>query len=305
MNPVLSGLIWLGLILLGSAVAFLPRRLELLLGPKLGLLYMLLDARRRRIAYDNIRHCLPELGPAGWRRLLKENFEHYGILGLELLHMHSPIPGHWPRYVRRVAVIEGFENWRRAHDKGRGTIFFSAHLGNWELMAARGAQYGIPIVMATRHLKPEWLHVRMQAVRRSAGVECAYQPRTLPTLLRALKDGKSAGFVLDQYCAPPAGAPVPFFGVAVDTLAIVGPLAQRTGAAIVPVMQRRDPDGAVHVVFEPELELGAIAKDPVRSTEIMSAKIEAWIRKTPAQWLWAHRRFKNVTWPADKEAVAS
>lgn len=305
MNPLLSGLIWVALLLLGSAVTLLPRRVELLLGPKLGLLYMILDGRRRRIAYDNIRHCLPELGEAGWRRLLRENFEHYGLLGLELLHMHSPLPGHWRRYAERVSVIEGFEHWQRAHAKGKGTLIVSAHLANWELMVARGTLAGVPIMMVTRRLKPDWLHDRMEAVRASTGTRCAYQPRTLPLVLRNLRHGESSGFVIDQYAHPPVGVPVPFFGVKVPTLAVFGSLVERTGAPILPVLQRRDPDGTVRIIFEPELDLGELAKDPARSTEVLSAKIEAWIRKTPAQWLWAHRRFKNVDWPADREAVAA
>lgn len=307
MNPILSGLVWVGLFLLGSAAAFLPRRLELLAGPPLGLLYMALDGRRRRIAYDNIRRCLPELGEAGWRRLLKENFKHYGILGLELLHQHSPLPGHWPRYAARASAFEGLEHWRRAAAKGKGVIFFASHLGNWELMAAQGALSGIPLTMVTRHLKPEWLHARMEAARLSTGVRCAFQPRTMPAVLKSLRRGDAVVFVMDQYSAPPAGIPVPFFGVTVDTLGAVAALAARTGAPLVPVVGRRDADGVVRVILEPELDLGGLLDDPARATEALAAKVEAWIRKNPAQWLWAHRRFKNVTWPdeARREAAAA
>lgn len=95
---------------------------------------------------------------------------------------------------------------------------------------------------------------------------------------------------------------MPFFGIAVDTLAAVGTFAQRTGAAILPVYQRRDASGTVRVVIEPELDLGEARKDPAASTALLTARIEEWIRRKPAQWLWAHRRFKNVTWPDERPA---
>jgi len=278
---------------LGLLVAALPRRAELALGRFLGRVACAVDPKRRKIARENIRRCLPELGPTGWDELVRENYEHYGILFLELLHIFAPIPGHWPAYVRRVARLTGFENWKKASDQGRGLLFCSAHLANWELMAAAGAQAGIPITIVTRHLKPEWLDEWMRKTRLSAGVGAFYQPRTMPGVLRGLRDGKSVGFVMDQYLPPPMGKKLKFFGVEVDTLAAIAPLAHRTGAPITGVTQRRGADGIVVVNIEPEFPMtGNDDEDNQRLSDL----VEKWIRAEPAQWLWAHRRFKNVDW---------
>jgi lauroyl/myristoyl acyltransferase len=77
----------------------------------------------------------------------------------------------------------------------------------------------------------------------------------------------------------------------------VGTFAERTGAAIVPVHAIREPSGTLRVTIEPELELGAARRDPRTCTALLAKLTEDWIRRDPAQWLWAHRRFKNVTWP--------
>lgn len=297
MNPALSFCLRAFLGALGTAVSFVPRSWELTLGPALGRLGLLLDRRRRKIAHDNIRRCLPELGPAGWDRLLRENFEHYGVLFFELLHMYSPLPGHYRAYARRTAVLEGIEHWRRAHEKGKGVLFVSAHLGNWELMAAVGAMGGVPLTIVTRHLKPEWLHLKMLEARRSVDIGCFFDNENpARKILGALRKGESVGFVMDQYAPPPTGARVPFFGIEVDTLAAVGTFAERSGAAIIPVYQRRGADGVVRVVIEPELDLGEARRDPAASTALLALKTEEWIRREPAQWLWAHRRFKGVVW---------
>jgi KDO2-lipid IV(A) lauroyltransferase len=295
MNPALALALRVLLHGLGLGVAALPRRAETALGRALGRLAELVDRRRRRIAHDNIRRCLPELGPAGWDALVRKNFEHYGILTLELLHIFTPIRGHWRAYVLKTTRLDGLENWKAANAKGRGLLFCSAHLANWELMAAAGALAGVPITMVTRRLKPEWLHLWMEKTRLSVGVRALYQPRTMPGVMRGLRDGLSVGFVMDQYMPPPMGKPLHFFGVRVDTLTAIAPLARRTSAPITPVTQRRSADGTVVVAIEPEFPLG---EDDDADNQRLSDLVERWIRAEPAQWLWAHRRFKNVDWSA-------
>jgi len=92
---------------------------------------------------------------------------------------------------------------------------------------------------------------------------------------------------------PPMGQPLRFFGVMVDTLFAIAPLARRTGAAMIPVRQVREKNGIVRIIVEPELPLGD--NDQEDNQRIVD-KIESWIRDLPGQWLWVHRRFKHVDW---------
>lgn len=295
MNPLLSLFLRLVLFCAGAVVAALPRPLEVRLGRGLGALLLAFDWKRKKIARENMARCLPELSEQSREQLLSENYRHYGTLALELLHYFSPIPGHYRAYSRRIAVLEGFGNWQRANARGKGVMFISGHLANWEMMVAMGGLHGIALNLVTRHLKPEWLHKKLEAGRLSVGCRGIYQPRTLPAVLRALRNGESIGFAMDQYMPPPMGSPAPFFGVQVDSLSAVAPLALRTGAAILPVTQRREPDGLVRIIVSPELELGSELKDaPERITALLLREMEAMIRANPSQWLWVHRRFKNL-----------
>ncbi|MDD5627827.1 MAG: lysophospholipid acyltransferase family protein [Elusimicrobia bacterium] len=294
MNPLLSGLLRAILFCAGTTVSFLPRPAEVSLGRLLGRLLYALDWKRKRIGRENMARCLPELPATERERLLAENYRHYGILALELIHYFSPFPGHYPAYVRRVVVLEGYEHWRKANARGKGVIFISGHFANWELMVAVGGLHGIPLTLVTRHLKPEWLHLQIEAGRLSIGCRCVYQPRTLPTILKALRQGESLGIAMDQYMPPPMGSPTPFFGTRVDTLAAVGPLAARTGAAVLSATQRREPDGRVRVILSPALDLGPLLKDPAATNARLVREIENMIRANPSQWLWIHRRFKNL-----------
>lgn len=293
MNPLLAVLLRLPIHGLGLLVTFLPRRLELWLGRMGGRIALLVDPRRPGIARENIQRCLPGLGPAGWEALLRANFEHYGILVLELAHMFSPVPGHWRAYVARTVRVEGLENWEKAHARGKGELFCSTHIANWEFCAAIGGLHGMPVMVVTRFLKPRWLHEWIERVRLTTGVSAAYQPRTMPTVMKHMKKGGGVVFVMDQYMPPPMGSPLRLFGVKVSTLSAIAPLARRTGAPILPVSARRGADGVVTVVVEPEVVLSESDED---DNQRLAAIVEAWMRGNPSQSLWGHRRFKNVDW---------
>ena len=293
LNPVLALLLRVPLHGLGLFVAVLPRSFEVALGRVLGRAALALDSKRRGIAEENIRRCLPELGPADRKKILVANAEHYGVLMLELAHMFAPLDGHWRAYVARTARVEGLENWEKVHARGKGELFCSAHLANWEFAAAAGAIGGMKVLIVTRRLKPQWIHDWMEKARLSTGVVCAYQPRTVPAVMKMVRDGGGVVFVMDQYMPPPMGQPARFFGVKVDTLAAIPPLARRTGAAILPVRQIREPDGIVRIIVDPEVPLGA---DDGADNQTLADLVEKWIRAVPGQWLWVHRRFKHVDW---------
>jgi KDO2-lipid IV(A) lauroyltransferase len=286
--------LWGLLTSVGLLFTFLPRFVEVFIGPRIGRLAFFLAAKRRRIAEGNIGRCFPELSDGERADLLRRNCEHWGMIGLEFMHLFSPVPGHFARYVKKVSVMHNFENWEKAHDKGKGTIIVGCHAGNWEVASAAGALAGMSFTIVTRNLTPDWLMKKIENSRLQAGLGAFYQPRTVPSILRALRKGHCVGFVIDQYAAPPMGVKVRFFGYSVDTLAAVGPLAQRTGAAVVPTYNYRDEKGIFHVYLEPELNFGDAAVSPEESTQILADMVEAQIRANPAQWTWGHRRFKNV-----------
>ncbi|HTL12002.1 MAG TPA: lysophospholipid acyltransferase family protein, partial [Bdellovibrionota bacterium] len=178
-----------------------------------------------------------------------------------------------------------------------GVIFLSSHVGDWELMAARGALSGIPLMIVTKKLKPEWLHRAIESARARCGVRCTYEPRTLRDVMGWLKAGNTVGFVLDQYAGPPIGVRVPFFGVPVGTATTVATFARRTGAPVVPVLNYRLPGGKAVVEICPALTWDECEGEVQRALAVNTARyvsvLESHVRAHPEQWLWIHRRFKG------------
>ncbi|MFH2203502.1 MAG: lysophospholipid acyltransferase family protein [Elusimicrobiota bacterium] len=296
MSPLLSVPLRIILFFFGLLAAALPRGAELFLGRRLGRLAFALGLFRRRIVLENLRNGYPELDAGARTELARRNYEHYGLLLFEYMHFFSPAKGHYRSYMARHSVVEGFAHWERARDKGKGVIFVAAHVGYWEMLAAAGALAGIPLTIVTTILKPAWLHKLFTEQRLSTGVRPALHPGSMSTVLRALRKKEAVAFMNDQYAGAPMGVPVRFFGVKVATLAAIGPLAKRTGAAVIPAYTYRDPKGISHIVIEPELDFGPALESTEAATQVLASRVEQWVRRHPEQWLWIHRRFKHVDW---------
>jgi KDO2-lipid IV(A) lauroyltransferase len=282
---------------LGLVATILPRRVELFLGKWLGRIGLRLRLFKVPRSAEHIARCFPEKTPAERAAILRGSYENLGIICFGYMHMLSPIPGHFARYAARVSRLEGYEHWKRAHDKGKGVLVFSSHMALWEMSAAATGLAGINPTIVTTVLKPKWFDDRLTAARASCGVDAAHHPGSMPAILRTLGRGGTVAFMNDQYAHPPMGEPVIFFGAEVNTLKVIGPLANRIEAAIVPVSVERDADGVEVVTIEPELDLGDAINDSQEATQVIASHVEEWVRRRPEQWLWIHRRFKNAVWP--------
>lgn len=279
---------------LGLFASSLPRRVEVALGRALGRLVFRARLFKRRVVEENLARCLPKLGGKSRLLLIRRNYEHYGLLLFEYMHFFSPFKDHWRRYVPTAARAEGLEHWQKAHARGKGVIFFCSHMGSWEAGAGAIALQGVEATFVTTVLTPRWLHDKITACRASIGMHAAFHPGSMVSVLKTLRRGGSVAFMNDQYARPPMGLPVVFFKTRVDTLSVIGPLAKRTGAAVLPLHTFRAPDGTTIARIEPELDLSAVADDAQAATQRVASRVERWVRANPEHWLWLHRRFKNL-----------
>ncbi len=255
-------------------------------------------AFRRSVVVNNLALAFP--GQLGLQaELLRKNYDHLGHLCVEIPLVLGPMPA----WIARNCDLQGGEEIRRAQVGGKGILFLSSHLGNWEIMLAVGAVLGkVPLLMVTKRLKPSWLHAWIEQGRNRYGVGATYEPKTIKDVLRALKKNQAVGFVLDQYTGAPVGVRVPFFGVPVGTSLALATLAKRTGAVVLPVSNYRKPDGRLAVVIEKPcawIKVGSgssegdLHRELAVNTAAYAAILERHIRAHPEQWLWTHRRFKG------------
>jgi Kdo2-lipid IVA lauroyltransferase/acyltransferase len=273
-------------------VAPLPRRTALAVGRGLGRLLGDLDRRHVAIAAGNLRRAFPAWDEGRALRTARAVYAHFGSVLFDILWLE----GRSPDRIRALLEVRGREHVERAMAAGRGALMVTAHIGNWELHGvAHGLLFG-PIHVVARPLDNPDLDRRLCALRTMAGNTVIYKQRALAQILRALRAGGGIAILIDQNVQPGDGIFVDFFGRAAATTTVAAALAVKTGCALVPCRTELLPDGRYRITYEPVVEWSASGDreaDIACLTQRLTRSIEEWVRATPEQWLWMHRRWKT------------
>jgi KDO2-lipid IV(A) lauroyltransferase len=277
---------------LAGAAGRLPEPVAYWLGCRVGDVMAAWPGRRRRTALDNLAVAFPDLPDAARRRLARASWQHLGVMAMELARMlASPLDS-----TLSTLTFEGLEHLEAAMKEHGRALLLTAHLGNWELLAAshRLTAHGLSIVV--RPLDSAPLDVLASELRRKTGVELIDKRGALRPVLEALRRKRLVGILMDQNAARHESVFVPFFGRVASTSKSMALLALRTRTPVVPVFAHRAGRGRHRVVVEPALPWPA-GKDTeaaiVELTTRCNEAIERAIRRSPEQWLWSHRRWRT------------
>jgi Kdo2-lipid IVA lauroyltransferase/acyltransferase len=283
--------------LVGAVVSCLPRRLMLAMGRGLGRAWAAIDRRHVAIAADNLRRAFPEWDEARVGRTARAVYAHFGQVLLDILWLEARSR----EQVEALIDVEGGEHPRAAVAEGRGVLFATCHIGNWELQGiATGWMLGGMGVVG-RPLDNPALDARLSAFRTRGGNIVISKHRALPQILRLLRERRGVAFLVDQNVQESDGIFVEFFGRPAATTTAVAAFAVKTGCPVVAGYSLLGPDGRYRLVYTPRLEWtpsGDRAADVARLTQELTRLIESWVRAAPEQWLWVHRRWKTQPRPA-------
>lgn len=278
-------------------VGRLPLNLARALGAAAGWLGWVVAPFERRQAFTNLSTAFPELGGTERRRLARRCFLSLGERAAEICQLRRL---DLPRYV----TIEpaGRRLIDQALARGRGLLWVTAHLGNWELLAVGLTAHGYDVrPVATPSYDPRFTAM-IDRWRRNHQVQTIWRGRDDfgPAVANALTSGAIVGLLIDQDTRV-RGCFVPFFGRLAWTPSGAAALARQTKAPILTGFIRRRADGG-HVieVAVPEMTLTGMAeRDDHRNTAVLTEAIEEAVRSTPSEWVWMHRRWR--TRPPDED----
>jgi lauroyl/myristoyl acyltransferase len=133
--------------------------------------------------------------------------------------------------------ITGMEAVYKDVEAGRGVVLALPHMGNYDHAGAWLALSGTPFTTVMERLKPESLYDRFVAYRESLGMEvlpASGGGDVFGILAGRLTDGKVICLVADRDMTA-SGVEVDFFGHTAKLPAGPAALAERTGAALLPV----------------------------------------------------------------------
>ncbi len=282
--------------------AFLPLRLFLatmpdavcrLVGRAIGQLFYVLAGGRRRTALSNLELAFPELPERERRRIARRSFRGFGDAVLSTLASArlsaDQLEERW--------VIDGWENFERVAERGKGLILLSAHLGTWEVSAYPAPLRGYPIHAIGRPPDNPHLLEEMKAIRCRFGNTMITKKGAARVMLRILRDGGAVGILIDQRAKPNEGELFPFFGHPARTSTLVARMSMKTGAAVVPIFSWRRDDGRWQICYREGIEPDSVSADCQQlQCQLLTKRYleitEQEIRKRPHHWMWMHDRWR-------------
>jgi Kdo2-lipid IVA lauroyltransferase/acyltransferase len=234
--------------------------------------------RLRRAAYENLSYALPG---ADHKRIVDGVFRSVARVLVS-----------FARFPRMEPLrCEGGEHFANAVRAGRGVLFATAHLGNWELSAHAHALLTGPMNVVVRPLDNLRIDALVERRRQVSGNRVILKRDAARTILKALAANQAVGILIDQNTAPEEGVFIDFFGRPACASVGIVRLAARSGAAVIPGFALWLEKEARYVLrFYPPVPMTG---DLTSDTQALQSKLEEVIREYPDQWLWIHRRWKT------------
>ncbi len=278
-------------------ISLIPFPVAQFFGRVLGRAFAILGMSRINVSLDNIRHSFGDkMGEAEIKRLNRRVMIHFAEMLFEVPHILRMNRSNLGRYV----VFEGQEYFLEALRKGKGVFILTGHFGNWELMSAAVSLCFVPdALIIARPLDFAPVERLVNLLRSRFGAEVIPKSRAMKSMIKAARDNRAVGVLLDQNVDWYEGVFVQFLGRQACTNKGLALIAQRTGSPVVPTFSVRQGDGRYRIIFEKEIELsktGDKIRDYEDNTAIFTNVIEKYVRKYPDQWFWLHKRWKTKSY---------
>jgi KDO2-lipid IV(A) lauroyltransferase len=252
------------------------------IGPRLGL-----TRRARR----EIERSFPAMSTAEVDALVRDMWENIGRMVGEFAHLDDlgiDGPG------ARIELV-GAEHIEFAKRAGRPSLFFAAHLGNWELGALVGRLRGLEPTLLYRAANNPHVDGLIQRCRRPVGGSMLPKGhRAARGVTEAMRGGGVVGMLVDQKTNN--GVEATFFGRPAMTTQVPAMCALSYDCLLFPVRVERLDKVRFRVTVNPPLKVeptGDRAADMRSVTQAINDLVESWVRQRPAQWMWLHRRWAD------------
>ena len=180
--------------------------------------------------------------------------------------------------------------------RGRGAIIVTAHLGNWELLAARLRRLGLQGAVIGRRRPKDPSARWFEQLRLGYGVQTLSQEDSPRRILEVLRSGGTLGMLCDFEVRRLDGEFLDFFGRPALFMTAPAALARAHGVPLIPVRCTTLDARRYRLRVEPPLELRRDLDRRAATRELLTrlARIyEGWIRAAPCEWAWHQNRWRT------------
>lgn len=259
-------------------------------------LYYAISKKRRHTILTNLNLAFEEtLSHDEKERIAKECYEIFAIyLGLNFIKNQN---------IDKKTALKNvsFKNEQYLNDalnSGRGVIIATAHFGQWELFSlAMAAKFG-GVSVVGRKLDSTAMDKILQKNREQFDIEVIEKSGAARGILRALKQRRLVGILVDQNTAKSEGVEIKIFAKRALHTPAASTLALKSGALIVPAYISQKGDLS-QIEFYPAIDTGLLCEKfgkeegILMATQMQAHSCEDAIKKSPSEYFWFHKRFKH------------
>ena len=247
---------------------------------------------RKRVVEKQIAAAFPEMSYDEVRQLARQSYAHLGRTFVESALFDKL----GKQGLLDIAdEVEGWEHVQNAMSRGKGIVFVTGHIGNWELAGAYVAARGVPVDAIARGMANPLTDEYVTRVREATGMVIVHDADAVKRTPRSLRAGRGVAFIADQGVLGLASTYVPFFGRPAKTPRGAAVFALRFEVPVIFVVALRKPDGRFRIVVE-RIEAKRTAnmdRDVDAIVATFTQHLEKWVRVVPAQYFWQHRRWRR------------
>jgi len=190
-------------------------------------------------------------------------------------------------------TIEGEEYLKEIYKTKKGVIFFSAHIGNWEICPLILSAKGLKVTSIYRHANNPINEKIIQWLRQGISIYSPKGPSGAKTLFKVLRNNEFAAILADQKLNE--GKIVNFLGHPAKTATAIAELSLKLSIPIIPIHVERIKGAKFKYIIEKPIY--NLKKNYNHEEELnfllekINKIIGKWILKKPSQWLWIHNRW--------------
>lgn len=255
-----------------------------------------LDKKHTNIMRVNLKMCFAALKDDEIEKLIKKNYYNFALFGAEFLLNQNTTK----EQILSKISFENEELFNSVLSQNRPIIVQTAHYGNWELFSlAMAARYGAVSIIG-RALDSAKMNEILSANRTRFDIELIEKKSAVKQALKALKNRRLLGILVDQNTAKNEGLECEFFSHKIMHTHAASVFASKSGAIIIPAFIERDEskDDSFKIVFYEPIDMQVLSQNHSKeeaiklATQAQSDATAAQISKKPDEYFWMHKKFK-------------
>jgi len=247
-------------------------------------------SKRNLIVKKNILRVFPKISTQEQNSIIRRMWFHFGR-----------VVGEYPNLNRiklkntSNIIIENEKNLINPLKKYSNCLFFSAHIGNWELTSHLLIQKGFKISFIYRAPNNHLIDKLLRKIRFDYGVGLIRKGNQgAKQCLKILNNkGGHIGMLIDQKMND--GISTNFFGESVKSPSAIAKFALKFNCPIIPAVCFRENSTNFRISYSKPISPDELKKigNEKEIMNYLNKYVEVWIKEKPEQWIWFHNRWNN------------